>query len=381
MKYPTVRLLFDRRKKASDTRCGYVEVEICFCCKRKWLSTGVQLFPRQWSPTKHVIGHPDSVLLNMRIEAVRKPVMDYISRLMIDGEEFSFDGLDAALYKNRLSGSFEEFVSERMQTRSDIQEVTRKNHRRLSNALEAFGRIKLFSDLTAQHIREFDDWLHQRGYTQTTVAAYHKFMKNYINLAMSDGLISENPYAGIRIDKGKHKLRKFLTEDELRSILSFESDDPSTRRARDLFVFQCFTGFAYADLAKFDFSTARKVDGRYVIRDVRQKSGEEFYVVLLPPALEILKRYNFNLPIISNQKYNSALKAVAAGAGLKFNLTSHMGRHTFATYCINHGIGIETIAAMLGHSNIKTTQIYAKMVNKAVVLAYDQLKSKLSDLR
>lgn len=328
---------------------------------------------------KGVIGHPDSVYLNMKIESTRKPIADYISKLMINGEDFSFEGLSGALAKKDYSESFIDYVKKTIESRTDIKEITRRSHRRLNNALAAFRKIQTFDDLTAKKIREFDAWLHTLGYTQSTVAVYHKFMKNYIHLAMAAEIITSDPYLGIRIDKGKPKQRKYLTEEELYRVRMFETMDPSTMRARDLFLFQCFTGLAYADMVRFDFSTVINRDGKYIVRDMRQKSEEEYYIVLLSPAVEILKKYDYKLPVISNQKYNAALKAVAAGAGIRFNVTSHCGRHTFATYCLNHDIPIETLAPMLGHTNIKTTQIYAKMINKKIESAFDSLEQTLNN--
>lgn len=374
MKYPKVRVLFDRKKQSCDTRQGRVEVEISHERKRKWISTGVAVLPRQWDSVKWVVRHPDSGELNMRIEAVRRPIADYISLLMVKGEEFSFERMEVDLARKKVSESFADFARERIESRTDIREITRRNHRRLLNALSGFGRIETFDDLTPQTIRDFDDWLHGQGYVQTTVATYHKFMKNYINDAIGRGLMTTNPYAGMRVDKGKYKQRKFLTEEELEAVRNLKMEEGPVTRARDLFLFQCFTGLAYADLAKFDFASVTERDGKYVVRDVRQKSEEEFYIVLMTPAVEILRRYGMKLPVISNQKYNATLKAVAAGAGLGRNLTSHMGRHTFATYCINHGVPIEVLATMLGHTNIKATQIYARMVNKTVESAFEELE-------
>lgn len=378
MKYPTIRVMFDRRKNASETQKGSIEIEVCYKRKRKWFATGVQVFPHQWDPQKKVVRHPNSVQLNMRIEAVRKPFDDYINIMMTHNYVFTFEGLSTALETKKHGQLFTEYVKNTIESRKDIKTLTRRNHRRLNKVLKDFGRIKGFEDLTSQRIRDFDNWLHEQGYVQTTVAFYHKLMKNYIHHAMADDIISKDPYNGIRIEKGKHKQRQFLTEEEIKAIRNFESEDFSVMRARDLFLFQCFTGLAYADMAKFDFENVIQRKGRYVIRDIRQKSEEDFYIVLLPPALEILKKYGFRLPVISNQKYNAALKFVAAGAGIKRKVTSHMGRHTFATFCLNKGVNIETLAVMMGHCNIKATQIYAKMVNKTVESAFDDLEKKLT---
>lgn len=380
MKYNViVKVVFDRRKISSATKPGAVTVEIRYGKKDKRLSTGVSVLPSQWDATRlMVVRHTDSANLNIKISKVLDPVKKYVCECQIRGEEFAFAKLDDFLRGTNGRGqNFREYVETKTKSRTDIREVTKRNHNRLLNALDAFKRIQTFDDLTPRMIREFDKWLKAQGYVQTTVACYHKFLKNYIHLAMADELLATDPYAGIRIEKGKSKERKYLTDDELARVQKFRTEDPSTQRARDLFLFQCYTGLAYADMAKFDFGRIEKRDGKFVIRDVRQKTGEDYYIVLLSPALKILRKYKNKLPLVSNQKYNMALKAVAAGAGLKKTLTSHMGRHTFATYCLNHGISLETLAPMMGHSSIKSTQIYAKMINKTVESAFSQLEKTL----
>lgn len=114
-----------------------------------------------------------------------------------------------------------------------------------------------------------------------------------------------------------------------------------------------------------------------VIHDVRQKTEETYFIVLLSPALEVLERYKFILPVISNQQYNLRLKIVADYAKIDKNLTVHMARHTFATMCLNNGVKIENVSKMLGHSNIKTTQEYAKVLNSEVEKSFDLLESKI----
>lgn len=178
-------------------------------------------------------------------------------------------------------------------------------------------------------------------------------IETYINDAIQREIISENPYTSIKIERGKSKQRRYLSEQELQQIIEADMPTECLKKVRDVFVFQCFTGLAYVDLMSFDFSKVVERNGQYVIHDVRQKSGENFYLVLLSPAIEILKRYGFKLPLTSNQKYNSNLKNVARNAKLERNLTSHMGRHTFAVYCLNNGVPIEILAKMMGHSDIK----------------------------
>ncbi len=223
----------------------------------------------------------------------------------------------------------------------------------------------------------YDEWLHRQPYVQTTIHSYHKYLKIYIHDAMRHELLSEDPYVSVKIERGKSATRKYLDEGELEKIRKALIPHASLSQVRDLFVFQCFTGLAYADLANFDFTKVVERDGRYIVHDTRKKSDEDFYIVLLSPAVEILKRYDYVLPVITNQQYNLRLKAVADYAGLEKNLTSHMARHTFAGICINNGTRIETLAQMMGHTDIKTTQIYAKIFNKTVESAFDELEKKL----
>lgn len=376
--YPVVRIVFDRRKTAAQNRAGAVELEIYFQKKRKWMSTGVRVLPRNWHPDKRVVGRVDSVDLNMRIGSLEGAVTLYIRKLMAENKPFSWAAFETAVRHGRQGDSFISFVESEVSERKDISEGTRKNHRKFLKALKEFGAVRDFNDLTKQNIMAYDRWLHGRkNYTQSTIASYHKFMKVYVNEAIRKEQTSVNPYDGIKVDRGKSAIRKFLTPDELGRIENANLDTPSLRKTRDVFIFQCHTGLAYADLCKFDFGKVILRNGRHVLHDTRHKTGEEFYIVLLPKALEVLQRYGGRLPLMSNQQYNMRLKIVADAAGVEKRLTSHMGRHTYATMCLNSGIKIEVLAKMMGHTDIKTTQIYARLVNSTIEDAYSVLE--LSD--
>ena len=180
---------------------------------------------------------------------------------------------------------------------------------------------------------------------------------------------------GFRVDQGKPRKRRFLSPEELVRIETCKVATPSLEKVRDMFMFQCYTGLAYSDLRKFDFRLVQQRGNRYILHDVRKKTNEDFYIVLLPPAMEILGKYEYKLPLMTNEQYNMRLKLIAESAGLDKNLTSHMGRHTFATMSLNSGIKIEVLAQMMGHADIRTTQIYAKMINCTVEEAYSVLET------
>lgn len=141
-----------------------------------------------------------------------------------------------------------------------------------------------------------------------------------------------------------------------------------------MFLFCCYTGLAYADLAKFDFNDAVYTDGMYRIRDCRQKTGTMYNISLVSKAMAIMERYNYKLPVISNQKYNAYLKVIGSSCEIKKRLTSHVARHTFATtVTLGNGVRIEVVSKMLGHTNIQTTQIYAKIFQEEVDSEFNRL--------
>lgn len=377
MNLPTIRVIFDRKKVASKTRKGTIHIEVLYNRKRAYFSTGVKLYAGQYDEVKGIINCPDSFFYNERIESLKKRIQSYIMQSAKSGWGFSFSTLRDLMNNKQLTNNFLQYIEERIETRKDLRPNTLKNHRSTLHVLQDFGGIVEFSDINPENIRMFDVWLHGRYDNQISVYTHHKGLKLYINDAIRHGLLQDNPYRLITIPRGKTKARKYLDEDMLLAIRDATMPNESLSKVRDLFLFQCYTGMAYADMMKFDFSTAKLRNGKYVVVDTRVKTNEDFYIVLLTPAVEILKRYDFQLPKITNQQYNLRLKAVADYAKLNVNVTSHMARHTFAVYCLNHGIAIETLAKMMGHADIHTTQIYAKIVNSTIEKAFDKLEDSL----
>ena len=378
MEYPTLRFVFDRKKVATKEKKGLVQIEVCSERKRKWIGTGVKVYADQWDDKRKVSARPDSLDLNMKQDLMMSNILEYVNSLIRRKVPFDFESLDVFLKNSSESDSFIDFIVRRTDERKDRAEGTIKHYRTLVKVLEDFGRINYFHDLTRSNITMFDDYLRSKGIKDTTVYGYHKNMKAYINEAIRFGIISENPYVGLKINRGKSDKRKYLTYEEMRRMERCRITDPSVNRVRDLFLFQCYTGLAYSDLYKFDFaSDVERRGNKFIIADRRVKTNEDYFIVLLSPAMEILRKYDFDLPVISNQKYNDYLKVAASFAKIDKNLTTHCARHTFAVFALNNGVPMEVVSKMLGHTNIKTTQIYAKVLNTEVEKGFDVLERKM----
>lgn len=382
---PGVRLVFDRKHAASKTKKGLVQIEITLQMKRKWVSTSVKLYKDQWDDRKHVVKSTQAVELN---EFLNRQVSD-LEKWLRSNLPFSWEKLDKHLKEGDVSDNFIDFVEKSIKERNDITESTKKSHKKLVNVLDEYGKIKFFSDLTRAGILDFDNWLHGRKVRkldkqgiehwepmrQQSLYDFHKIMKIYINRAVQRGLINANPYAGQHFKRGESEPDRYLTEDELHQLEAAEMRNGSIARAKDLFIFQCYTGLSYSDLRLFDFTKVKDADGEKLYSGKRKKTGEVFYFILLPKAVGVLEKHDFKLPVISNEGLNQNLKKVAEGAGLDVPLSTHWARRTAAMIFANHGVPMEVVAKILGHSNTLTTQkFYADITGETVAREMSKLK-------
>lgn len=205
-------------------------------------------------------------------------------------------------------------------------------------------------------------------YTASTVCGIMTRIKTVIQYQRDNNRISINPFMNVKYGRGKKDI-EFLTEEEIDKLYNLEIDNQSLSDVRDAFILQASTGLAYIDiynLKKEDIQIAE--DGTHYIIKNRQKTSTQFTTVVLPKGVEVLKKHNYQLHIISNQKYNFFLKTIQGFAEIETKLTTHLARKTFATFLLNKGVRLETVSKALGHSNTKVTQsAYSKILNNTVV--------------
>lgn len=225
------------------------------------------------------------------------------------------------------------------------------------------------------------------GCGTNTTAKFMQFLKRIVIIARNNGLLFSDPFANYKIriapvDRG------YLTEEELKIIMSKSLSIERLDHVRDLFVFSCFCGLAYGDMAALKKENIiKRSDDKLWIVTKRMKTNTNVNVPLLEVPLEILNKYKDLLPnqkilpVISNQKLNSYLKELADICGIKKNLTFHLARHTFATTTtLSMGVPIETVSKMLGHTKILTTQIYARITDTKIDNDMTILADKLSKM-
>lgn len=382
LKLPKIKAVFDRKKKASAITTGVVEIEIVFNrTRRKVLSTGIELYSNQWEDGL-VVRHAESKKLNKQINELIRKYESIARSILQEGDEITYQTFSAAL--ERKSGKygmdFINFCYDVMDRRG-LRASTLRAHKCALEALRESKTIRTFDDLTPENIKRFDMWLKQQDpdREQPTIYNYHKRLKPYINEAVSLGIIDESPYLRFKAERGKHKPKEALNEEELAAVRALELFDESLGKARDLFVFCCYTGLAHADMEAFDFSRdVVTVHGCNYIDKQRIKTGTKYYAPILPPAMAILEKYHYQLPHFSQQAYNRLLKCIGALINTKKNLSSHIARYTFATtVLLGNDVPIESVSKMMGHTRIQITQVYAKILNSSIERQAERLANIL----
>ncbi|PNP96131.1 integrase [Hoylesella timonensis] len=250
---------------------------------------------------------------------------------------------------------------------------------------DKYGRSDIrLSELGYIVIHDFDIYLRTVvGQNPNTATRMMKTFKTITILGRKLGVLHHDPFLNIRFHMEPVN-RGFLTDEEILKIANKDFGIGRLELVRDVFVFSCFTGLAYIDVYNLAPENIVTLNGKQWIMTKRQKTSVETNVLLLDIPKSIIAKYSGKtyrdgklFPMLTNQKLNSYLKEIADICGIKKNLTFHLARHTFATMSLSKGVPIESVSKMLGHTNIKTTQIYARITNKKIEHDMDELADKL----
>lgn len=390
----TTAIIYDRKRQAEGEKDGSLEVRIIYNRKSYYINTGMRIRAKHWAGA--IVNRPDADALNNRLRIIVARVNEKINEFIEKREpidvavikEYIYDGTKARDKDDRLLTWINEQIP-----MLDVSEGTRRHYDLLLNRLQEYGKLRAWSDVSVESIYEWDAWL--RGLKNVNakqadneevvigegaVYNYHKYLKCMLNRAVAFGIIQASPYSRL---VGKFKKptyddkTEYMTEEEMKVILDLHpTPGTNVAAARDLFVFQMFTGLSYSDTQAFDFSQYKKVDGQWIHTGQRIKTGVPYVSVLLPPVIDVLKRNNWEVPKIKIDTYNYSLKTIGNVIGME-GLHSHLARHTFATYMLSNDVKIQNVMRMLGHKNIRQTMKYAKVLAKDVQSDYNMIAEKL----
>lgn len=394
----SLSLVRDHRHRAKDDGEGPIELRLTIARKAYYINTNVHVRMNEWAGA--VVHRHDADALNEHLGFIVQRVREIITEIQRSGEP-----IDVAVVKERLwdsnckskKGGLLKWIEEQIPLLG-LGETTQCHYLTLLRRLNEFGKISSWNDVKVENIYAFDAWLHSLTKPQNMtdrlngvepekisdggVYNYHKRLKALLNRALKIGLIDCNPYERLHgeFKRGDKRNTEYLTEEEMDAVLSLHPMEGTLMAAaRDLFVFQMFTGMAYSDTQKFDIRDYKKVNGKWINTGNRVKTGEAYIAHLLPPVIEVLERYGMQTPKINNADYNHALKAIQYAAGITTRLHSHLGRHSFATYMLSNDVPIQNVQQMLGHKDIRQTQRYAKVLAEDVHENFDKIEEKMKN--
>lgn len=394
-------LFYIRRDKADEDNQAPIYCRITVDGKRSELAIKRTVATTKWNSSRGYMKgtNEEAKAMNHYIDSVRSKIYEH-QKLLMDANKPA----TAIAIKNSFLGItqksknlfilFQEHNSKVQQlVGKDYSQGTLERYDTVLKHLRAFVRHRytlddiLVSDIDHTFIQEFDHFLRTvRNCENNTAVKYIKNFKKIIRDALAKGLITIDPFLSYKT-KLKKVDRGFLSQEEIDGIAAKELSIPRLAQVRDVFIFQCYTGLAYADIKKLRHEhIVLGSDDQLWINTRRTKTDTIVNVPILPEAQAILDRYADHaqcvsrgvlLPVLSNQKMNSYLKEIGDLCGITKSLSSHLARHSFSTtVTLSNGVSLEAVSKMLGHTNLNTTRVYARMVDKRVSEEMNALRLK-----
>lgn len=312
--------------------------------------------------------------INRYCSEIRRKVDEYYSDCVVKGLQ-----VQAATLTDFVKNGFEERHYMLYQLFDDFTTIIEKRegaeigHSTYTKYLLAIEQFKAVVDDKPLKAVNNTDILNYKYYLKnevklkdSTLASYLTKAKSIFVYAIRNDRLSVNPFDTIKIKKGEVNIVP-LTKEELMTIANKDFGITRLNQVRDLFIFAANTALSYCDLVSVKREDIQTDGDVMYLKKKRGKTGVTYILPLNDTAIGILRKYDYALPVITNQKYNSYLKEIADICGIKKTLTTHLARHTAATLMLNAGIAIEVVSKILGHSNTKMTQHYAKLLDKTVI--------------
>ena len=385
-----------RESKQNKKGLSPIEVSISTNGERTYFSTGKQVRAIDWNREKQSVKgkNEEAQLINGYLTQLRNKIYQKEIELIQKGYLITADLLKEAvldkveaLNEKTLLQVLEEHNSERKTMVGKtvapatywVFEYTERLFKEFIQ--KKYQREDLYlREINLGFIQGFHSFLlSDKKMGQNSSTKHLKFLKKLLNLAVANSYISFNPVNAYKVEREPVEI-DFLNEEELRKVINFDTPIPRFERARDMFLFGCFTGLSYIDIKTLSLEHfERDTEGRIWIKKRRVKTGVLSRIPLLPMAKMILEKYkggNKLLPIQDPADVNKYLKDIAILCKIDKRITFHTSRHTFAsTVTLANNISLEVVSKMLGHTNTRMTTHYAKLVDDTIAKQMDNLMS------
>lgn len=378
------RLVYNRKKHLNKQGTALVQVEASLNQRKIYFKTNIYIKPEHWDKrTSQVIGHPQANDLNSMLFEFVLHLQGIELALWKRGVPATLSLLKDAMKKNRpINITFPIFAKEYVQ-HSDRRESTKENLFTTITVLQEFRPGLDFKDITYTFLKDFEVYLREKGNGINTVAKHLRQLRTLVNEAINQGYIHADAYPfrkfKIKQEKGRHE---FLTPDELKKLENLEVHDLKLRHVLDAFLFCCYVGLRFSDFCQLTPSNFIRVNGKKWLHFKSIKTGIELrlplHLLFEGRALSILDKYDITefANLGSNSEVNKSLSVIIGMTRIKKHITYHAARHTCATLLIHQGVPITTVQRLLGHTSVKTTEIYSEILSSTILRDLKAIKRK-----
>lgn len=378
------RLVYNRKNQLNKQGTALVQVEASLNQRKVYFKTNVYLRPEHWDKQiAQVCNHPQANDLNSMLFEFILHLQGIELSLWKRGIQPTLALLRDAIKKNTpVNVTFPIFAKEYVK-QSDRRQSTKDNLITTINVLQEFRPGLDFKDITYTFLKDFETYLREKGNGVNTVAKHLRQLRTLVNEAINQGYIHADAYPfrkfKIKQEKGRHE---FLTPDELRKLENLEVEDNKLRHVLDAFLFCCYVGLRFSDFCQLTPANFIRVNGQKWLHFKSIKTGIELrlplHLLFEGKALTILDRYKIEefASLGCNSDVNKYLAQIAGMARIKKHITYHTARHTCATLFIHQGVPITTVQKLLGHTSVKTTEIYSEVLSSTILRDLKAVKTR-----
>lgn len=385
-------LFYLKKAKAKPNGEVPIYLRITINGKRSEIATKRYVQPIKWSTAKNRVSgtNEEARTINTYLEVLQAKAFEHVTTLthkstnvtaeilknqmlgitenkktLVEAYEYHNDKMKALIGKEYSDKTYSKYVTSLMHTRNFL-----KKKFKLSDIT--------LNDLKYSFITDYEFYLRAEANIGTNCTnKYLTHLKKIIRISYENEWIEKDPFKTFKM-QNEDVQKDFLTENQIQTLIAKPFKITRLDQVRDIFAFCCFTGLSFSDAAKLSpDNIILGVDGQEWLHINRTKTKKKSRIPILPQAKSILKKYENHpvtenkglcLPMLSNQKMNAYLKEIGDVCGFSLVLTMHIARHTFATWALSNGVPLETVAQILGHSSLKTTQIYAKLTDHKIAI-------------
>ena len=378
------RLVYNRKKQLNKQGTALVQVEASLNQRKVYFRTNIYLKPEHWdSRRSQVYNHPQADDLNTMLYEFILQLQEIELSLWKRGVPATLSLLKDAIVKDKpVNVTFPVFARDYVNS-SDRKDSTKENLLTTITVLQEFRSGLDFKDITYTFLKEFETYLREKGNSVNTIAKHLRQLRTLVNEAINQGYIHADAYPfrkfKIKQEKGRHE---FLTPDELRKLENLQVSDRRLRHVLDAFLFCCYVGLRFSDFCQLSPANFIRVNGKRWLHFKSIKTGVEIrlplHLLFDGKALAILDKYDISefANLGSNSETNKALVELATLARIRKHITYHTARHTCATLLIHQGVPITTVQKLLGHTSVKTTEIYSEILSNTIVRDLKAVKRK-----